>query len=39
MYSPAPDATLKQAWVTDGIGAAQSLVGGAQPLLHITLTS
>ena len=35
--SPAPDATLKQRWVTDGIGATQRLVGGTQPLLCITI--
>lgn len=38
MCSPAPDATLKQGGVTDGICATPSIVGGTQPLCCITIT-
>lgn len=37
MCSPAPDATLKRGWVTDGICATPSIVGGTQPLCCITI--
>lgn len=39
MCSPAPDAALKLRWVTDGMGATQKLVGGAQPCLCVTIIS